>query len=264
MVVTRGVPILMNHQDAPGAAAGLEKYVVTPAAFAAQMRWLALAGYTPVTIDVLVRHWLGGSASWPAHPVVITFDDGFADVVTHAVPVLQARRFTAVFYLVSGLMGSTSRWLRPLRGVELPLMRWADARALEPAGFQCAAHGARHCRLTDLTPAECQAELAECRRTLEDHLGHEVRDLAYPFGAHDARVRAAAEAAGFRSACSVNIGLARADGDLLALRRVPVNGDDSLADFASRLRTGHALGEAIAGKLKQWRTAAPRSRAAEG
>jgi peptidoglycan/xylan/chitin deacetylase (PgdA/CDA1 family) len=260
MAVTRGVPILMYHQVAPSAPVGFEKYVVTPAAFAGQMRWLALARYTPVTIDALVRYWRGRGGPWPAHPVVITFDDGFADVLAHAVPVLRARRFTAVFYLVSGLMGSTSCWLQALRGVELPLMSWGDARELERAGFQCGAHGARHWRLTDLSPAGCQAELVECRRALIEELGHEVTDLAYPFGAHDAPVRAAAAAAGFRSACSVNIGLARADDDPLALRRVPVNGGDSLLDFASRLRTGHAIREAIAGKLERWRTAGPRTR----
>ena len=46
---------------------------------------------------------------------MITFDDGFRDCVEFAVPVLQRYRFPAVFYLVAGLMGKTSRWMTSRR-----------------------------------------------------------------------------------------------------------------------------------------------------
>ena len=208
------------------------------------MNWLTLAGYVPTTLDRLLAH-RGGHCFLPARPVVITFDDGFQDCVEHAVPILQAQGFTAIFYLVAGLVGKTSRWLLSERGVELPLMDWADARHLEAAGFQCGSHAMTHPRLADLSPQACREELLGSRRLLQDHLGHEVNHLAYPFGSFNEKVRALAAETGYHSACSVKIGLSSMDDDVLALHRVPVSGEDSLLDFICRLHTARGMGDML-------------------
>ena len=51
---SRPVPILMYHQVSPKPTAAFSKYTVTANAFAAQMRWLAVARYKPLTIEALV------------------------------------------------------------------------------------------------------------------------------------------------------------------------------------------------------------------
>lgn len=244
-----GIPILMYHQVTPHPPLALRKYVVTLRAFAAQMNWLALTGYVPITLDVLLAH-RSSRCPLPSRPIVITFDDGFQDCVEHAVPILHARGFTATFYLVAGLVGKTSRWLLPERGVELPLMDWTAARRLEAAGFQCGSHTMSHPRLADLSPAACHDELLESRCLLEDRLGHEVRHLAYPFGSFNEAVRALAAETGYRSASSVKIGLSPPEDDSLALHRVPVTGQDSLLDFICRLHTARGMGEVLYGKAQ--------------
>src|SRR5207248_1528671 len=95
-----------------------------------------------------------------------------------------------------------------------------------------------HARLTELDPAACRRELVDSRRRIEDELGREIRHLAYPFGSYDERVRSISEEAGYLSACSVRIGYSSPDDDLLALHRIPVNGQDGLNDFIRHLRTG--------------------------
>jgi peptidoglycan/xylan/chitin deacetylase (PgdA/CDA1 family) len=97
------------------------KYSVTRKAFAAQMRWLALAGYTTIDLATLLAHRRNGAAL-PRRPIVITFDDGFRDCAAHAAPALADHGFSATFFLVAGLMGSSSRWLRAERELELPHM----------------------------------------------------------------------------------------------------------------------------------------------
>ncbi len=241
----RAIPILMYHQVSPESIPSFRKYVVTPRAFAAQMRWLALAGYRTVGLDAAV----GPRKHLPRRPVIITFDDGYRDCARYVTPVLQRWRFSAVFFVVAGLMGRTSRWLLSERGIELPLMDWSMARSLEADGFACASHTLTHPRLAQVTRAACQRELYDSRALLEDLLGHEVRDLAYPFGSVDAQVRAIAGEVGYRSACSVAIGLSTAADDPLSLRRVPVNAQDSLVDFACRLRTGLSAIDWLRGQL---------------
>jgi peptidoglycan/xylan/chitin deacetylase (PgdA/CDA1 family) len=238
------VPILMYHEVSPSPHPAFRRYTVTVRDFTRQMRWLAAFGYQPIDMDTLVRA-RQGHASLPRRPVVITFDDGFQGCVDHAVPVLRTHGFTAVFYLVAGLMGATSRWLRPELGMELALMSWDTARSLAAEGFRCGAHSLTHPRLPGLDSARRRAELVDARRRMEDELGQPVVHLAYPYGAFDQTVQAAAAEAGYVTACSTRPGRSGAGDDLLALHRVTVYGHDSLLDFACRLRTGAAVRERL-------------------
>lgn len=240
----RSVPILMYHQVLPQPPAAFRKYCVTPEAFRAQMRWLALAGYTTVGLDTL-RDQRAGRGRLPRRPVVITFDDGFQGCVDHAVPVLHTYGFTATFYLVAGLMGQTSYWLIAERGVAFPLMNWHSARALARAGFTCGAHTLHHPRLATLSAAACWEELHGARGLLEAQLGRAVPHLAYPFGSYNDDVRSLAAQAGYQTACSVRIGFSPMNDDLLALHRIPVDGQDTLVDFICRLYTTRTVRELL-------------------
>jgi peptidoglycan/xylan/chitin deacetylase (PgdA/CDA1 family) len=235
------VPILMYHQLTPRPAPEFRRYAITPRRFAAQMACLSLMGYRAVGLDAVLerRHAL------PRRPVVITFDDGIEGCCEYAMPVLKARRFTATFYVVAGLVGQRSRWTRSEIGIELPLMDWPAVRMLAAAGFDVGSHTMTHPRLPTLSPAACRDELAASRRLLEDRLGHEVPHLAYPFGAFDASVRSVAADAGYRSACSTRPRLATADDDPLALPRLNMYGHDSLLDFACRVWSARSARELI-------------------
>lgn len=246
------IPILMYHEVAHGDHGAFRKYVVSPEAFRRQMAVLSRLGYRPITMDALVANRRDGRRL-DGRPVVISFDDGFAGVIDHAVPVLEAHGFTAMFYLVSDLVGTRSRWLHAERGVELGLFDWSTARSLQSRGFGVGSHSATHSRLPALDDATCRAELEGSRATISDHLGQEVADLAYPFGAYDRRVQGIAVDCGYRSACSVLIGLSPRDDDLLALRRVPVDATASLLDFVARLTTGRLLAGAIGSSLHRAR-----------
>ena len=256
---TERVPILMYHQVSPEIDRRFGKYTVSPRMFAAQMAWLALARYQPVTLDALLDARSGQRL--PHRPVVITFDDGFRDCVDYAVPILKRRGFTATFFLVAGLLGKTSRWLVAERGFEMAMIDASTARRLGDDGFSCGSHSMSHPRLAGLSPEACYQELAASRTVLEDHLGRAVPHLAYPFGSYDARARALAGEAGYRSACTVDIGLASPDDDPLLLRRVPVNGQESLLDFAARVQTAkparQALRETVTGVRARLHRATP-------
>ncbi len=239
-----GVPILMYHDVSPDPDPAFRRYAVTVREFTRQMRWLAAAGYEPIDLDALLAARQGRGVL-PVRPVVITFDDGLQSCVDHAAPVLRAHGFTAVFFLVTGLMGATSRWMRAEIDMELPLFGWETARELSATGFQCGAHTVTHPRLTALDPARCREELSIARVRLEQELGRPAAHLAYPFGDWNTAVREIAAEAGYETACSTRRGLSAPDDDPLALHRVTVYGHDGLARFKSRVRTGLARGERL-------------------
>lgn len=255
--MTQGsVPILAYHDVCPRPDPRFRRYTVTVQEFSRQMQWLADSGYQAIDMDALVRA-RQGEGQLPKRPVVITFDDGFQGCAEHAVPVLDVHGFTAVFYLVTGLMGQASHWMRSGLGLELPLMSWDTARALTAKGFQCGAHTVTHPRLPSLKPIQCRAELVDARKRLEDELGRPAVHLAYPFGSYDSRVRTVAAEAGYLTACSTRAGLSRSDDDPLALHRMTIYGHDSLFDFACRVRMGRAVGvrlrQVLGGAMRQFR-----------
>jgi peptidoglycan/xylan/chitin deacetylase (PgdA/CDA1 family) len=238
------IPILMYHLVSPNRIAGFEKYTVAPENFAAQMKWLTRTGYTSIALDTLLDARSGGGAL-PPKPVVITFDDGYLDCIDHALPVLREWGAKAIIYLVAGRVGGTSDWLIRERGVELPLMGWSAAQKLKELGVECGSHGMTHPRLAEISTEACRYELCESRQRLEERLGYEIKHLAFPHGSYNAGVQRAAREAGYRSCCSVGIGLSRPDDDLLALHRVPVEGQDTLLDFICRLHTAQSLGALV-------------------
>ena len=247
------VPILLYHQVTPRPHPRFRKYSVTPRAFASQMRWLALTGYRTVSLEAL-RAAREGRGALPERPVVVTFDDGFQECVERAAQVLERHGFTATFFLVAGLAGGQSRWLAAERGIELPLIDWAGARRLESRGFRCGAHTLTHPRLAELPAEACRRELEEARCVMEDHLGRPVREMAYPFGSFSPAVREMASEAGYDIACSSRPGPSPADDDPLALRRIAIEGGDSLADFVCRLGTGKTLRQGVQGGAERvWR-----------
>lgn len=87
-----------------------------------------------------------------------------------------------------------------------------------------ASHAHRHAVLTRLPAADLDDGLRRSRRILEDLCGREVRDLAYPNGDHDARVEAAARAAGYERGYTVAPGLAGSRTPPLCIPRLGVDG----------------------------------------
>ncbi len=231
----------MYHEVAPAARANFVRFTVTPQALAWQMRWLAGAGYTAIGLDQLAAA-REGRAPLPRRPVVLTFDDGFADSARYAPPVLQRHGFTATFYLVAGMVGRPGAWLEREVGFQLPLMSWATARALQADGFHFGSHTVTHPRLAALPPDDARRELVRSRELLEDALARPVEHLAYPFGSHDERVLRLAADAGYRTACTTVEAHSRGEA-LLALRRIPVYGTDSRLDFVLRLLAARPAAE---------------------
>jgi peptidoglycan/xylan/chitin deacetylase (PgdA/CDA1 family) len=146
-----------------------------PATFRRHMDYLAASGIPIVPLDqVLTRP---GS-------VAITFDDGFANLIDHAVPILAQHDFPATIFLVSGYCGRQNNWPGQSysKASVLPLMSWDQAAALPPF-ITLGAHTVNHPNLARLAPDECERELRECRDQIGQFLGHAPCWLAYPYGA---------------------------------------------------------------------------------
>jgi len=221
------VPILMYHVIgiAPKGAPFPELYV-SRSDFTAQVAWLARHGYTSVTLGAVYKSWRYGS-KLPKHPIVLSFDDGYAGDYLYARPILRARHWPGVLNL-EVRKETYPGGLSPSR-----------IRALIAAGWEIDAHTMTHPDLTAVDATQLHYEVAGSRASIRRRFHVPVDFFCYPAGRYDATVIAAVQAAGFLGATTTQFGLAR-PADLFTLDRVRVNGSDGVAGLASHLRS---LGE---------------------
>lgn len=191
-----------------------------PRLFAEHVRILADLGARALAPDQVLAA-LDHPALEDGRPLVaITFDDGFESLRPAALPALAREGMTATIFLVTDYCGRTNDWPGQAAWVpRQPLLDWPAIRELRRAGIVFGSHSRRHPILTRLEDAELEAELRDSRRAIEDAVGERVTALAYPYGAHDARVRRLA-AAHFACAHGTRLGPATAASDRLALPRV--------------------------------------------
>ena len=213
----RSVPILTYHSlDDSGAVTS-----VAPRDFAGHMRSLARRGFAGISLTDLLDGW-EEKAPLPPRPVVLTFDDGFANLLPHAAPLLATLGFRATLFAVSGRCGQTNDWPGQAPGIpRLPLLSWAELAQISAAGFEIGAHTVSHRPLTALSDEEARREIRESKAMIENHLGRPVTTFAYPFGRMNTASRECVRET-FRGACGVELGLASPRDDRHVLRRLDV------------------------------------------
>jgi peptidoglycan/xylan/chitin deacetylase (PgdA/CDA1 family) len=202
---TLRVPILMYHRInvvTTHTPAISRRLTVAPAVFARQLAWLHRHGYRTVTQRQLLVA-LSCRGTLPLRPVVLTFDDGYADVFFRASTLIARLGMQAIAYVITGRISAG----------DPSFLTWPLLKALEQRGIEIGSHTVSHRDLTALSDRELRMELLSSRPVLERRLGHPVPWLAYPFGAHDARVVAFARRAGYRLAVTTD------GGDLQDARR---------------------------------------------
>jgi peptidoglycan/xylan/chitin deacetylase (PgdA/CDA1 family) len=222
------LPILMYHyiRKPPSQRSDWLGYKlsISPGDFAAQMDWLARNGFHTVDFND-VRAYFAGTRPLPTKPVVITFDDGYADLYSAAFPILAEHDFKAVAYIVSGFLG----W---------PGYVTADQVVqLDHNGIEIASHTVHHADLARSAPGNVWRELTESKQALEQLVGHPILDFAYPSGKFNAQVVSAVRQAGYDTAVTTMESVDHSPTDRLVWTRMRVGGGESLADFVQRLGT---------------------------
>lgn len=221
------IPVLLYHPVTDDPPAWIAEFTVGPRTFAAHLDAVAASGRTPVTIGALVDRLVAG-APLPDRPVVLTFDDGFADLAGPTAETLAARGLPATAYLTTGALAPGRPCLLP----PAPMMTLAQAPRLERYGLEVGAHTVSHAQLDTLGAAALRRELRDAKAELEDVLGHEVRHLAYPHGYNSPGVRRAARAAGYASAAAVRHALSSETDEPFRIARLIVRHDHTAADVA--------------------------------
>jgi peptidoglycan/xylan/chitin deacetylase (PgdA/CDA1 family) len=153
--------------------------------FDEQLASLRELGYEVVGLDAVLDHYTLG-AELPPNEVLITFDDGYRDILENALPVLQKHGYPAVIFIPVAYMDDEM----PLphethlieQGMHNPTLDWGLVRELDAAGVRVESHGIAHRPLAEVSLDEAVREIAVSKLILEERLGRPMRAYAYVKG----------------------------------------------------------------------------------
>lgn len=200
-----------------------DQYAVSTANLVAHFHWLAEHGFTPVSIEQIAQA-RAGHAPLPAKPVLLTFDDGFKSTYTHVLPLLRLFDYPAVAAIVTHWIETDPDVVQAGRNLtSADFLSWDEVRDIASSGLvEIASHshdfhrGIRGNPQGNEQPAavtrrylenghyesaldhrlRIEADLATSVRLIEEHTGRDVRVVAWPYGARNGALDAAAHALG--------------------------------------------------------------------
>jgi len=227
---------ILNYHNIAVAPSGISmpKLYVSPQKFAQQLWWLRRLGLRGVSLSEGERRLNAGNA---AGCVVITFDDGYADNLSNAAPILREFNFGATCFIVSEHIGAYNVWDAEKLRDRKPLMTRSQLDAWIGLGFEIGSHTCTHPDLTELPHAKVMEELVQSRASIGHITGRSITSFCYPYGQHNSEVAACVQRAGYRIAVTTRRGRAHPQDDLLKLPRVSINGGKGLLKFVLKATT---------------------------
>ena len=220
-------------------------------AFAAIVNRLKADGYRSIPINQASS--LTDIPAGTGKKILITFDDGFDNFYTQALPVLEECNFKVALFPVAGYLGKISTW-----DVLPPFQHLSSKKllAISDLGHEIGSHTMTHADCTFLNKKDLFAELRDSKKLLEDIIARPVTALSFPFGSWNRRIWEAALEAGYSQA-AIYRGHHHASPGLF-----PVHGVyrfDTPLSVCARIRSGFplSLSSTLAVLMRQFARGAP-------
>ncbi len=189
---------------------------VSPADFEEHLQWLKANGYNTITSTDL--WWsLDTGKPLPPKPVMLTFDDGYADHYEVVLPLLSKYGMVGTFAVTANLVGRSGYLTR------------AQVKGLADAGMDVESHATDHYSINKLTYASQIYQLCTSRRILQEWTGKDVRHFIYPSGDYLPLPYDALTNCGYLSGYRKDGGAVQTSNEMFALRRYRVRGQQGLS-----------------------------------
>lgn len=244
------LPVFLYHHIGENPKGGVPGLSIPPEVFEKQIRWLSRQGYKTIRATDWVA-WVRAGKPLPERPVLLTFDDAYADMARHALPVLQRYGFTGVVFVATGLIGQINAWDVKVGRPSLRLMTAAEIRHWARQGMEFGAHSRTHPDLTQVSPQQLEEEIAGSSADLTELLQTRITSFAYPYGICNAAAQQAASRV-FDLSFTTEPGVNTLWTDPYHQLRVEVLAEDPLVKLGWRARFGFDPVERSLAPLRQW------------
>jgi peptidoglycan/xylan/chitin deacetylase (PgdA/CDA1 family) len=213
-------PILMYHhiQDVANNANSTEKNLsLSPAKFKEEIKYLSNSGYKTATMAELFN-------DVPEQRVVLTFDDGYKDLITNAFPTLKEYGFRGVAFIIVDDVGKPG------------YITWDDLKNLKNQGWEIGSHSLTHPDLEVSSNDTAKKQIIDSKKILEDKLGITIEFFCYPAGKYNPDTISILKAAGYIGAVTVDSGRENFKSKIFELKRLRIFNSESLESFKLKVK----------------------------
>lgn len=165
----------------------LSEYGTPPRQFRQQIETLSKYGFNFISTREFL-YFFEGKGGLPRKPVLLTFDDGYRDLLTDALPILEEKQIPGIVFVVSRLFGDLNRWDAALGAKELRLLTKEEIKELNTRGITIGAHSQTHPDLTSLPIEKMTKEVTGSINDLKSLGFLSPLLFAYPYGLYNQRV----------------------------------------------------------------------------
>jgi peptidoglycan/xylan/chitin deacetylase (PgdA/CDA1 family) len=232
--VKKNIPILMYHQIVEPGFESPHKIYVTESRFDEHMSYLKDAGFETLTFKDVLDYKTHPDRLFPKHPVIISFDDGYENNFTKALPILKKHGMKAVFYLLTN-PHSHNHWDADTKAPQLKLMS-PDQRQTLAQDMEIGSHGFDHKKLSQMNWEQAAQEFENSKQTLEKEFGSPILSYAYTYGDRADRDIQLAKRAGYAFAVNTTRGVLHFADNPHNLFRVSIFPTDTVNDLKRKTK----------------------------
>jgi peptidoglycan/xylan/chitin deacetylase (PgdA/CDA1 family) len=157
----------------------------------------------------------------------ITFDDGFLNNLTTALPILDKFNFPFTIFITPSFINNNIN--------NLYLNKEQLKEISNNKNVSIGAHGFTHRHLGNLNFDQAVDEISNSKKWLEDLIGKEISLFSYPFGNYKIETIKILKDNSFLSACTVNFGTNYNSHDKFELNRTDIFSFDNIRDFKLKI-----------------------------
>jgi peptidoglycan/xylan/chitin deacetylase (PgdA/CDA1 family) len=172
----------------------------------------------------------------PDYSVVLTFDDGYRNFLTTALPRLIARNLPVSVFLITDRIASENQshngWSE---SDDETFLSWNEVKELQKHGVEFGSHTCSHQKLSEIARLEAERELRVSHQTIAAHLSQARMPFAFPYGAYSEAVIEMTRELPYTCALTTDAGTNTPVTDPFVLRRNLIGDDDDEALFAARV-----------------------------
>ncbi|WP_454052736.1 polysaccharide deacetylase family protein [Clostridium sp. Marseille-Q7071] len=216
-----GVPVLYYHSIQKS---GENELMMDPELFRSHLQWLNNNNYTSLTMEEFYNY-IKYNTPVPEKSVVITFDDGYIDNYTNAMPIINEFDFDTTIFMVSDFVGNPN------------FLTESQLKELEKNKINIESHTANHLYLAKLPKEKQKEELQQSKDRLDNLLNEKIEYVAYPYGSYNDDTKNITREIGYKMGFSTDSGWASGDDDLFSIPRVYMSDFYDLDEFIRRMTT---------------------------
>lgn len=218
-VLETSTPIVMYHhiKFCDNNCNDIEKGLsVSPEIFDGQMKYLKENNWESIKLNDLFY-------KYDQPTIAITFDDGYKDNLTEALPIMKKYELVATIFIISDMVGNEG------------YLNWDEIKELKNAGWEIGVHSATHPNLATLGTEDLKYQIIEAKKKIDENVGINTNSFSYPAGKYNQEVINIVKEAGLNLAVTTNYDKHNAKDKIFELNRIRINGSDSVEGFIYKI-----------------------------